>query len=87
MSVRAASGASPWTGLGKTCPKGTVRSRSMRLLVARCEVVYTGRLTAVLPESTRLLLLKSDGSVLVHADSGGYKPLKGGLTESLPSHP
>ncbi len=47
----------------------------MRLLVARCEVVYTGRLTAVLPESVRLLLLKSDGSVLVHADSGGYKPL------------
>lgn len=47
----------------------------MRLLVARCEVVYTGRLTAVLPESTRLLLLKSDGSVLVHADAGGYKPL------------
>jgi len=47
----------------------------VRLLVARCEVVYTGRLTAVLPESTRLLLLKSDGSVLVHADAGGYKPL------------
>ncbi len=47
----------------------------MRLIVARCEVVYTGRLTAVLPESTRLLLLKSDGSVLVHADSGGFKPL------------
>ena len=47
----------------------------MRLLVARCEVRYTGRLTAVLPESTRLVLLKSDGSVLVHADSGGYKPL------------
>ncbi len=47
----------------------------MRLLVARCEVVYTGRLTAFLPESTRLLLLKADGSVLVHADAGGYKPL------------
>jgi endonuclease len=47
----------------------------MRLIVARCEVVYTGRLNAVLPESTRLLMLKSDGSVLVHADSGGYKPL------------
>lgn len=47
----------------------------MRLIVARCEVVYTGRLTAVLPESTRLLMLKSDGSVLVHADAGGYKPL------------
>ena len=47
----------------------------MRLIVARCEVVYTGRLTAFLPESTRLLMLKEDGSVLVHADAGGYKPL------------
>ena len=47
----------------------------MRLLVARCEVVYTGRLTAVLPEATRLIVLKSDGSVLVHDDTGGYKPL------------
>jgi RecB family endonuclease NucS len=47
----------------------------MRLIVARCEVTYTGRLTAYLPESTRLLMLKSDGSVLVHADAGGYKPL------------
>src|ERR671925_1090447 len=47
----------------------------MRLIVARCEVRYTGRLNAVLPESTRLLMLKSDGSVLVHADAGGYKPL------------
>src|SRR5439155_8194845 len=36
---------------------------------------YTGRLNAVLPESTRLLIVKSDGSVLVHADAGGYKPL------------
>ena len=47
----------------------------MRLLVARCEVRYTGRLTAHLPEATRLLMLKSDGSVLVHADCGGYRPL------------
>jgi len=47
----------------------------VRLLVARCEVSYTGRLEAFLPEAVRLLLLKSDGSVLVHADSGGYKPL------------
>ena len=47
----------------------------MRLIVARCEVSYTGRLTAFLPESTRLLMLKEDGSVLVHADAGGYKPL------------
>jgi RecB family endonuclease NucS len=47
----------------------------MRLIVARCEVRYTGRLTALLPESTRLVMVKSDGSVLVHADTGGYKPL------------
>jgi endonuclease len=47
----------------------------VRLIVARCEVVYTGRLTAVLPESTRLLMLKADGSVLIHADTGGFKPL------------
>jgi RecB family endonuclease NucS len=47
----------------------------MRLIVARCEVVYSGRLNAVLPEATRLLVLKADGSVLVHDDAGGYKPL------------
>jgi len=47
----------------------------VRLIVARCEVSYTGRLNAFLPESTRLLMIKSDGSVLVHADAGGYKPL------------
>ena len=46
----------------------------MRLIVARCEVVYTGRLTARLPEALRLVMVKADGSVMVHADSGGYKP-------------
>ena len=46
----------------------------MRLIVARCEVLYTGRLNALLPEAARLLMIKSDGSVLVHADTGGYKP-------------
>ena len=50
-------------------------SGTVRLIVARCEVSYTGRLTAFLPESTRLLMIKADGSVLVHADAGGYKPL------------
>jgi RecB family endonuclease NucS len=49
--------------------------RAVRLLVARCEVRYTGRLNAVLPAATRLLIFKADGSVLVHADAGGYKPL------------
>jgi len=47
----------------------------VRLIVARCEVTYSGRLHAFLPDSTRLLILKDDGSVLVHADAGGYKPL------------
>src|SRR3954468_1348750 len=46
----------------------------MRLIVARCEVTYSGRLNAVLPEALRLLMIKSDGSVLVHSDTGGYKP-------------
>jgi RecB family endonuclease NucS len=46
----------------------------MRLIVARCEVRYSGRLNAVLPQALRLLMLKDDGSVLVHADTGGYKP-------------
>jgi endonuclease len=47
----------------------------VRLVVAVCEVTYSGRLDAHLPEATRLLIFKSDGSVLVHADAGGYKPL------------
>jgi len=48
---------------------------TVRLIVARCEVRYSGRLDAVLPESTRLLNIKNDATVLVHADAGGYKPL------------
>jgi endonuclease len=47
----------------------------VRLIVARCEVRYSGRLDAILPEALRLLIVKADGSVLVHADAGGYKPL------------
>jgi RecB family endonuclease NucS len=47
----------------------------MRLIVARCEVRYSGRLDAVLGESLRLIIVKADGSVLIHADAGGYKPL------------
>jgi endonuclease len=46
----------------------------VRLIVARCEVRYSGRLSAVLPEALRLLMIKSDGSVMVHADTGGFKP-------------
>src|SRR3954470_23416608 len=47
----------------------------MRLIVARCSVEYSGRLSARLPEALRLVMLKADGSVLVHADAGGYKSL------------
>jgi RecB family endonuclease NucS len=47
----------------------------VRLVVARCSVDYAGRLSSHLPLGTRLLVLKSDGSVLVHADTLSYKPL------------
>jgi endonuclease len=47
----------------------------VRLIVARCEVTYSGRLNAYLPASVRLLMIKADGSVLVHGDAGGYRPL------------
>ena len=47
----------------------------MRLLIARCQVDYAGRLTAHLPMATRLILVKSDGSVSIHADDRAYKPL------------
>jgi hypothetical protein len=47
----------------------------MRLVIARCTVDYAGRLDAHLPEAVRLLMVKADGSVLVHADGGAYKPL------------
>ena len=47
----------------------------MRLVIARCTVDYAGRLSAHLPEATRLIMLKADGCVAVHADGGAYKPL------------
>lgn len=47
----------------------------MRLVVAKCQVDYVGRLTAHLPMATRLILVKADGSVSVHADDRAYKPL------------
>ncbi len=47
----------------------------MRLVLATCSVDYVGRLTAHLPSALRLLLVKADGSVSIHADDGAYKPL------------
>ena len=47
----------------------------MRLVIASCSVDYSGRLDAHLPRATRVLMLKADGSVLIHSDGGSYKPL------------
>lgn len=60
----------------------------MRLVIARCSVDYAGRLSAHLAPATRLIMVKADGSVLVHSDGGSYKPLNWmsppcRLTESL----
>jgi endonuclease len=48
---------------------------SVRLVIARCSVDYAGRLSARLTPATRLIMIKADGSVLVHSDGGSYKPL------------
>ena len=58
--------------IGSTRP---VASAPVRLVIARCSVDYIGRLTAHLPMATRLLLVKADGSVSIHADDRAYKPL------------
>lgn len=47
----------------------------MRLVIARCSVDYAGRLDAHLPEANRLIMVKADGCVAIHADGGAYKPL------------
>jgi RecB family endonuclease NucS len=47
----------------------------VRLVIAKCQVDYSGRLTAHLPMATRLIMVKNDGSVLIHSDGGSYKPL------------
>ncbi len=47
----------------------------MRLVIARCQVDYDGRLTAHLPMAVRLIMVKADGCVAIHADGGAYKPL------------
>lgn len=47
----------------------------MRIVIARCTVDYEGRLSAHLPEAVRLIMVKADGCVAIHADGGAYKPL------------
>ena len=65
--------ATVWRLYGGLAPVGSVPR--VRLVVARCQVDYAGRLTAHLPMATRVLMVKADGSVLVHSDGGSYKPL------------
>src|SRR5437868_12634895 len=63
---------------GRSGPNGpgpALASPAMRLIICRCEVRYSGRLSTVLPMALRLLMIKADGAVMVHADAGGYKPL------------
>src|SRR5206468_2295787 len=55
--------------------RGSTTLVRVRLVIARCSVDYIGRLTAHLPLATRLLMVKADGSVSVHADDRAYKPL------------
>src|SRR5882757_7005775 len=62
--------------LGSGRAGGTDSVSAVRLVIARCSVDYVGRLTAHLPMAPRLLLVKSDGSVSVHADDRAYKQLK-----------
>jgi RecB family endonuclease NucS len=52
-----------------------VASAGVRLVIARCSVDYEGRLSAHLPEAVRLIMVKADGCVAIHADGGAYKPL------------
>lgn len=67
------SGAQEPSGVGSS--RVVTYSGGVRLVVARCSVDYTGRLTAHLPLAPRLLIVKADGSVLIHSDGGSYKPL------------
>ncbi len=53
----------------------SLTSTAVRLVVARCTVDYRGRLDAHLPEAVRLIMVKADGCVAIHADGGAYKPL------------
>jgi RecB family endonuclease NucS len=54
---------------------GRIPSTLVRLVIARCSVDYVGRLSAHLPEATRLIMVKADGCVAIHSDGGAYKPM------------
>ena len=58
-----------------TAGSGHARLAAVRLVIARCAVDYDGRLQAHLPSAVRLIMVKADGCVAIHADGGAYKPL------------
>jgi endonuclease len=60
---------------GRIGTHGPLQLAPVRLVIARCSVDYVGRLSAHLPSAVRLIMVKADGSVLVHSDGGSYKPL------------
>src|SRR4051812_14593258 len=60
---------------GRACRAGPGPLPRVRLVTPRCQVDYAGRPPAPLPMATRLLMVKGDGSVLIHSDGGSYKPL------------
>src|ERR1700760_5192445 len=70
-------GGAPQRHLTHSRPSATPGGRfpAVRLVIARCSVDYEGRLSAHLPEAVRLIMVKADGCVAVHADGGAYKPL------------
>ncbi len=74
----------PSTGRwGLVLSPGVTLAAPMRLLIARCTVDYTGRLTAHLPEATRLIMVKADGTVAIHSDGNASKPLNWFLAPNL----
>lgn len=72
---RSGSGRQHYDLCPRSCDFARLGSRAMRLVIARCTVDYDGRLTAHLPEAVRLIMVKADGCVAIHADGGAYKPL------------
>src|ERR1041384_2672079 len=64
-----------WYAEGRARARTCGTTRCVRMLVANCSVEYEGRLGARLPPAPRLILLKADGSIAVHADAKAYKPL------------
>ena len=63
------------TGWTRTHGFRMLLPRQMRLVVARCTVDYSGRIDAHLPEAVRLIMVKADGCIAIHADGGAYKPM------------